>query len=186
MANIGFSVRIDARPLQALVGDAKARNLTLKAVRAGIKVLVAPAKAGAPRRKGSGALKAAQGWRAGKGRRGKTISWGVQGARVRVERMFKGRVVKPHKYDHLVQGGTRPHRLGKGEKLARLFRRRKGDVMAPGTKQDSGKMHPGSKPNPYRRRMFAMKKGAMAATIVRTLKQEIDKLLAKQAAKGTP
>jgi hypothetical protein len=186
MAEVGFKIRIDAGPIAAVVGDAKARNLTLKAIRAGIKVLVPPAKAGAPRRKGSGALKQAQGWRAGKGRKGKTVSWGVQGARLRVEKTFKGKVVKPHKYDHLVQGGTRPHRTGKGEKLARLFRRRTADVMVPGTSQSSGGMHPGAKPNPYRRRVVQSRRGQMGAAIVRTLRDEIKKLLAKQAARGVP
>lgn len=175
---IGLKIHIDVSPMVAVIGAAKSRNLTLKAIRAGIKVLVAPARSAAPKRKGSGALKQAQGWRAGKGTRAKTVSWGVQGARVRVQKTFKGRVVKPHKYDHLVQGGSRPHRLGKGEKLARLFRRRTGDVMVPATKQASGGRHPGAKPNPYRRRVFQANKGRMGATIVRTMDAEIKKLIA--------
>lgn len=183
MAQIGFKIHIDVSPIVAVIGAAKARTLTLKAIRAGIKVLVAPARSAAPKRKGSGALKQAQGWRAGKGTRAKTVSWGVQGARVRVQKTFKGQTIKPHKYDHLVQGGTRPHRLGKGEKLARLFRRRTGDVMVPATKQTAGGRHPGAKPNPYRRRVWQAKKGAVGATIVRTLRDEIQKSLASQAAK---
>lgn len=184
MAEVGFKLRIDAAGLIAVVGEARARTLTLKAIRAGIKVLLAPAKSAAPKRPGSGALRQAQGWRAGKGRRGKTISWGVQGARVRVEKMFKGRVIKPHKYDHLVQGGTRPHSLSKGAKLSRLFKRRTMDVMVPGRGQESGRKHPGAKSNPYRRRVVQSHRGQMGAAITRNLRDEIQKLLVKQAAKA--
>ena len=64
----GVLVRVDAARRE----DAPAGE---KGVRAGIKVLLPPARAGAPKR--SGALKQAQGTKAKKGRKGKTLAFAV-------------------------------------------------------------------------------------------------------------
>jgi HK97 gp10 family phage protein len=61
-----------------------------------------------------------------------------------------GRVVKvggrdqyrnPVKYDHLVEGGTKPHSLSKGSRLAKRGKAATG--------QGTGKKHPGAKPKPF-------------------------------------
>jgi hypothetical protein len=172
------TVETDTRGLSAVVGEAKTRNICLKGVRAGIKVLVGPAKAGAPKR--SGALKQAQGYKAAKGRKGKTIAFGVQGARSSAQRTYKGKVVKPGKYDHLVQGGTKPHRLGKGEKLATQRIGKLADVFKPGTSQSSGERHPGAKPNPYRKRAFQAVKDQIGQAVNTAMGEEVQKIIARQ------
>jgi hypothetical protein len=177
-----MKVELDTRGFQGVVTEAQSRGMTLKGVRAGIKVLIAPAKAGAPRR--SGALKAAQGYKAAKGRKGKTIAYAVQGARVAAQRTYRGKTVKPGKYDHLVQGGTRPHRTGKGEKLAREAIRKFATVFKPGTSQTTGGMHPGAKPNPYRKRAFQTVKAVMTAAVSKAMGDELRRVLAREAAKA--
>lgn len=178
---IGMKVEVDVRGFQGVVSTAQTRSITLKGVRAGIKVLVGPAKAGAPKR--SGALKQAQGYRAAKGRKGKTIAFAVQGAKVATTKTYKGRTVKPGKYDHLVQGGTRPHRLGKGEKLSRTVSTKAADIFKPGTAQTSGGRHPGAKPNPYRRRAYQAHKDAIGAAVQKAMSDDLNKVLAREAAK---
>lgn len=178
---VGMKIEVDVRGFSSLISAVQTRTVTLKAVRAGIKVLIGPAKAGAPRR--SGALKQSQGSRAAKGRKGKTIAFAVQGARNAVQKTYKNRVVKPGKYDHLVQGGTRPHRLGKGEKLAREAIAKFGTAFKPGTSQTTGGMHPGAKPNPYRKRAFAAVKDRVAAEINRVAGLELQKIIDKAGAR---
>jgi hypothetical protein len=177
MPPVGMKVEIDTRGFQGIVSEAKSRNVTLKGVRAGIKVLVGPAKGGAPRR--SGALRQSQGYRAAKGRKGKTIAFAVQGARKAFEKTYKGRRTVPGFYDHLVQGGTRPHRLGKGEKLERFDARKTADVFKPGTSQTTGGVHPGAKPNPYRRRAYQSNKDQIGRAVLQTMGVELQKILAK-------
>lgn len=180
---VGMKVEIDVRGIASVLSAVQTRQVTLKGVRAGIKVLVGPAKAGAPRRKGSGALKQSQGYKAAKGRKGRTISYAVQGARVAVQKTYKGRVVKPAKYDHLVQGGTRPHRLGKGEKLARAAIAKFKTAFKPGTSQTTGGMHPGARANPYRKRAFNAVKGQVAAAMNKAVGDELQRLIAKAQTK---
>lgn len=181
MAGVGMKVELDTRGFQGVISEAQSRNMTLKGVRAGIKVLVGPAKAGAPRR--SGALKAAQGSKAAKGRKGKTIAYAVQGARAKYQKTYRGRAVKPGKYDHLVQGGTRPHRLGKGEKLAREAIQKFATVFKPGTAQATGGMHPGARANPYRKRAFEAVKAAISAAVSKAMGDDLRRVLAREAAK---
>lgn len=183
MANppVGLVTKVDVSGITGFVSEAKTRNITMKGLRAGIKLLVPAARANAP--KATGTLKRAQGYRVAKGRRGKTISFAVQGAKKKYESKVGKVVHKPMKYDHLVQGGVRPHRLGKGEKLDRVRVTRSSENFVPGTAQTAGGMHPGVKPNPYRRRAFDSTKDEMCRTIAREMVKEFERVVAKQAVK---
>jgi hypothetical protein len=177
---IGGTVKVDVSGAMALLSEAKQRRVTLKGVKAGAKLLKLAARSEAPARPGSGALQQAQGVKAEKGRQGKTISFAVQGARKNVVRMVRtGRSKKPQKaipalYDHLVQLGTRPHATRKGSRLT------KGKKAAVG---QIGSAHPGAKANPYRRRAWARVKGEAGRVTLEAMAAELQKVLAKQAAK---
>lgn len=179
---VGLKVQVDTSGISGVVSEAKTRNITMKGLRAGIKSLVPASRAGAPQR--SRALKQAQGYRVAKGRRGRTISFAVQGAKAKYQKTYKGKVVKPGNYDHLVQGGTAPHRLGKGEKLSRLRVTKSSENVQPATSQSTGGRHPGAKPNPYRRRAYEAKKDEMGRTIAAAMVAEFERVVAKEAAKG--
>ena len=183
MMPIGSRVTVDTSGLDGLVSEAKKRSITLKAVRAGIKVLVPAARANAPRRPGSGALKQSQAYRAAKGRKGKTIAFAVQGARKNKEKVYKGKVIKPGSYDHLVQGGTRPHRTGAGEKLSRFVTLVNSTKAIPGTSQSTGRRHPGAKANPYRRRAFESRQQAVIAATEAKAGEELQKEIERQASR---
>jgi hypothetical protein len=181
-------VAIDASGIDAVLSEAKKRNITLKGAKAAGKVLKVAARGQAPKR--SGATKRAQDVKAAKSKKGGTISYAVQGVRRKFSVTFtpKGRRkperVVPEKIDHLIQLGTRAHSLSKG---ARLARTRKGVTTAE-TGQDTGKKHPGAKPNPYRQRAWESVKGvAMDAAMnamAQATQKEIDRLAAKIAAKA--
>lgn len=161
---VGTRVVIDTKGIREVVSEAQTRGITLKGVRAGIKILLPVAKAGAPKRPGSGALKQAQGTKAVRGRKGKTGSYAIQGAKTKVQKTVKvkgtnkPRIAIPAKYDHLVQGGTKPHMVGK-------------------------RKHPGAKPNPYRKRAYEATKSEIGDVVAKTMAQETQKVIAKAAAK---
>lgn len=180
-------VKIDVSGITELVSKAKSRSITLKGVRAGMKKFLPLARAGAPRRPRSGALKQSQGVKAAKGRKGNTISYAVQGAKTGFEKMVtpkgkhKPQRTVPEFYDHLVMGGTKPHRLGKGESLGRLSKRGRKAVIR--TAQVKGGMHPGTRPNPYRRRAWEAAKDYIGAETNRVMAVEIQSEMAKQSAR---
>lgn len=184
---ISAKVTTDVSGMLSLVKKAKARSITLKGVRAGAKVLLKAVRPRTPRRKRSGALRQAQGVKAAKGRKGKTISFAVQGARVKVQKFVKldgyrtPQKVVPANYDHLVQGGTRQHRLGKGEKLERIAVGRRRSVK--GTGQIAGGLHPGAKKNPYRRSTYEAVKDQVGRVMNATMGTELQKEIAKENAK---
>ena len=155
---VGTRAVVDTSGIRDLVTAAQFRSITLKAVRAGVKVLLPVAKAGAPRRPGSGALKQSQGTKAVKGRKGRTGSYAVQGAKAKTQKIVKGKIVKPGKYDHLVQGGTKPHMVGK-------------------------KKHPGARPNPYRKRAYETVKGTIGDVMTGVMAVEVQKEIAKNSAR---
>lgn len=161
---VGTRVVIDTKGIREVVSEAQTRGITLKGVRAGVKVLLPVAKAGAPRRPGSGALKQSQGTKAVRGRKGKTGSYAIQGAKAKIQKSVKvkgsgkPRLAIPAKYDHLVQGGTKPHMAGK-------------------------RKHPGAKPNPYRKRAYEATKDTIGAAIATTMAAETQKVIAKAAGK---
>ena len=152
----GFA--LDLSGLAALKTAAQQRAVTLKGVKAGAKLVQAAAKARAPKR--SGALKQSLGIKSKKGTRGKTLAFAIVGARTKVRKMVKpARGTKkvlavPAKYSHLVEKGTKPH---------------------------GG--HPGAKPNPFLRPGFDQVKGQAAAAGMQAMSVEIQRLIAKEAAK---
>jgi hypothetical protein len=179
MDGIGGTVVTDVSGAMNTLSIAKQRSITLKGVKAGAKILKLAARSAAPKRQGSGALQQAQGVKASKGRKGLTISFAVQGARRKVVKMVKlaGRKksikVIPGLYDHLVEGGTKPHHLFKS-KVVRLIHKALGSKM---------NMHPGAKANPYRLRAWNMVKDEAGAETLRVMGEELRKVLAKQKAK---
>lgn len=167
---LGVSVQVDTSPIPASMSDLQTRSITLKAVRAGIKIVQSRVKAEAPRKRRH--LQRAQGTVAKKGRKGKTIALAVQGAKTKYirTRPSGGRAksgkakVWPAKYDHLVIGGTKPHGVRKG-----------GGTLA--------KKHPGGRANPYRRRAYDSVSGQVNAEMLRVTGIEVQKMLAKNEAK---
>jgi hypothetical protein len=132
-------------------------------------------------------LKQAQGVKAAKGtRRNTTAAFAVQGARKKVDKVVKlpGRKkavrVVPAFYDHLVQLGTRPHSVSKGERLGRDATRRRRAVVR--TAQ-AGKKHPGARANPYRQRAWLAIKNAAARAVVAAMAAATQKEIARKAAK---
>lgn len=181
------SVKVNTEGFNVLISEAKKRRVTLKGVKAGIRVLQGAAKAQAPYRVRSRALKQAQGVKAKTGSKGKTVSFAVQGARRRVVKFVKLRgyrtpqKVVPANYDHLVQGGTKPHRLGTGETLGRIAKGRRKAIKA--TSQTTGGQHPGTKANPYRMRAYRQVKGQIEKVVNLAMRQELNVIVHKQAAK---
>ena len=151
---------LDLSPLKALAKDSQKRAVTLKGVRAAAKVVQSAVKARAPKRDRSGALKQSIGQKSAKGKKGKTLAYAVIGARKKVAKMVpvgrSGRKVKavPSKYAHLVEKGTKPH----------------GN-------------HPGSAPKPFLRPGFESVKKQAGEAALRVMADEIQKSLAKAAAK---
>lgn len=174
-------VKTDLEVVRLLVGDLKARGVTLAGARAAARLLVRAAKAAAPVK--SGALRKAQGFRAKKGTKGRTVSYAVQGARAKLAyavtrpgRRTPQKAV-PALYDHLVELGTRPHAVGKGSRLFRADGKR---VKGAGTR--AGGRHPGAKPNPYHARSWAAVKGGAGEAALAAMSREIGKLLARERA----
>lgn len=173
--------------IQFLAGEAKKRTVTLAGAKAAGKILKGAARSAAPRRKGGGggSLKQAQGVRAQKGKKGLTVSFVVQGAKKKFEKVIKrkGRNkptrVVPAFYDHLVQLGTRPHRTGKGESLGRDATKRRKAVLR--TAQKTGGRHPGTAAYPYRKWAWETVKGPASAAALVAMGAMVRKLIARQA-----
>jgi hypothetical protein len=174
---IHAEIEVDYSGLRGLTTVAKERSVTLKAVKAGAKLVQAQAKANAPRRKGGGALRQSQGVKAVKGKVGKTIAIAVIGARKKVEKMFRrgrrsNRVV-PANYSHLVNRGTRAHTIGKGSKLGR-----NGKVA----KAQTGGTHPGAKASHYLDNAWESTQARATAAAMQVMTVEIMKAIGKAAA----
>lgn len=158
MANKRAALGLDLSGLAAIRGVARKRAITLKAVKAASRIVQPAAKAGAP--KESGAMAQSIGTKAVKGTRSKTGALAVIGARVKVRKLVKrGRGGKrvlavPAKYLHLVTGGTKPHGS-----------------------------HPGSRPNPFMLSAFSATKGRALDAARSTLAAEIQKVIAREAAR---
>lgn len=176
---LGVSVHIDTSGIGIAMSETQSRSATLKAVRAGIKVIQPVAKGLAPKR--FGALKTAQGTKAVKGRKGKTGSFALQGARSKYKRFRKGKKIVPAFYDHLVIGGTRPHSIRKGSKLARtrVSKRTGKSKTSAEVGQGVGKPHPGSRKNAYRLRAYRATRSAVMREMKRVMGIELQKILYK-------
>jgi hypothetical protein len=173
-------VTIDTSGFQALASPARLRAVTKKGVTAGARLIRDDAKARAP--KVSRALAAAIGVKAEKGRRGKTLSYALVGARKKVVKMVTrpGRKTPvkavPAFYLHMVEGGTRPHGVTKGDRIAR-----KGKATA--AVGQKGRMHPGAHPMPFLESAFASRKDAAGQKAMEVMGAEVQKEIAKAAAK---
>lgn len=174
MAGVRVKIEADVSGIAALASAAKERAVTLKAVKAGAKIVAAAAKANAPRRKGKGGggLKQSIGVKAVKGTRGKTLALAVIGPRKKVVRDIpRGKKTVrsvPAFYAHLVEKGTAPHSTTKGAKRKKA---------GPGR-------HPGTKPKPFLAPAFETNKAAVAAAVEKELAAGVEKELAKAAAKA--
>lgn len=185
---IGILVQVDTSPIPAILSEMESRTITLKAVRAGVKKIVPVARSMAPKRLGH--LKRAQGYKAAKGKKKKTVSYGVQGVKTKYHKLVKAgrrasasqRRVVPAFYDHLVLGGVRPHSIRKGSQLGRADAR-PGTQKAATIGQGTGKPHPGHKANPYRRRAYQAVAAEVNKEMLRVMALEIPKMLAKHHAK---
>jgi hypothetical protein len=192
---IRAAIEVDYSGLRALgVAVTKERAITLKAVKAGARIVQAQAKANAPRRKGKGggALQQAQGVKAVKGTVGQTVALAVIGARKKVVRMIpRGRKtirVVPAFYAHLVDQGTKAHAVGKGERLGRsgkvaTFGRKKGQTVgAVARTAQAGGMHPGTKATKFLERAWQSTQAQAAAAAEKVMAAEVNKAMAKAAA----
>jgi HK97 gp10 family phage protein len=178
MAVVASRTVVDLSGLESVASAAKTRGMALKAVKAGAKLIVAAAKARAPRRKRSGALKQSLGIKPAKGTRGKTAAYAVIGPRKKTVKFVPvgrgGRTVKavPAFYAHLVEGGTKPHALAKGSRLARGKR-------SAVVKSGAGGRHPGARAKPFLRPAFDSTVERAIAAAEAALAAELAKVLAK-------
>lgn len=162
--------------LSGLAGfkPAKARQITLKAVRAGAKLVQATAKQNAPRK--SGVLKQSMGIKAIKGNRGKTLAMAIIGARKSVSKMVKrGRGNKlfravPAFYAHLVEKGTQAHSIRKGSKIGRKGKPSVGQQVI---------AHPGAKAKPFLGPAWETTRDRAISTGMAVMSAEIFKAIAK-------
>lgn len=174
---LGVRVEIDISGIGIALDELQTRTATYKAAAAGVKLMNRGAKALAPKR--TGALRMAQGTKAKKGRKGKTVSFAVQGAKTKYKRMVKGKRIIPAYYDHLVIGGVKPHGIRKRSRLGRWVRGK----WRPPRGQGIGKPHPGARANPYRHRAYTGLHGEIEEVMKEALAVEVVKLLAKAHAK---
>lgn len=81
----------------------------------------------------------------------------------------------PAFYAHLVEGGTKPHAVGKGSKLGR---KGKADVG------QTGKKHPGAKAQPFLKPAFESTKAEAAGAALAVMGEGISREIARVAAKA--
>jgi hypothetical protein len=168
MATNSVKIELDLSGLQGVATVAKQRAITRKVAMKMARVIKPAVKAEAPKR--TGTLKQAIWAKATKGRKGKTISFAVVGARKAVRRKVtvKGvagrgtfsELAVPFNYQNLVALGTKPHSLTKG---------------------GGGKSHPGARANNFLRRGYESKKSEAAAEGQRVASEEFRAVIAKQS-----
>ncbi len=179
-AGVGIrSVLLDLSGLDAVKSTAKKRTISLKAVKAGAKLVQAAAKAKAPRRKvDGGGLQQSIGIKPAKGTRGKTLAFCVVGPRLKVVRQVRqGR--KTYKYvpaniAHIVERGAKPHSIKRGSALGRRG------------KKDTGQgthTHPGAKPHPWLAPAWEEQKNKAGEVAAQVLAAETQKAIEKAAVK---
>lgn len=185
---LGISVKVDTSAIPGFIDEMKKRNVALRAVRKGIKIVLPIARSMAPKKLGH--LKRAQSVKAVKGKKTKTGAYALQGARTKYVKIVPAgsrsksgtRRVVPAFYDHLVIGGARPHVIRKGSQLGRTqdtYKIRQRATIGQGT----GKPHPGTKPNPYRMRAWRSVEEQVQQVVAEQLAVETQKELDKAAAK---
>jgi hypothetical protein len=183
VANSRVGLTLDLTPLLAIKSEAQRRSITLKAVKAAAKIIAPAAKARAPRQnvRGGGGLRQAIGIKAIPGRKGKSTALCVVGARMRVVKMIRPprgtKLVKqiPGAIAHLVEKGTAAHSISRGASRGRGNPRK-------ATSHPIN--HPGARPHPFLAPAWAASHAAALDAARKVLAEEIQKRLAKQAAKG--
>lgn len=164
---IRADVAVDTSGIREVAKLSQQRTATLKAVKAGGKLVVAAAKARAPRRpgRGGGGLRQAMGMKPVKGTRGKTLAYVVVGARKKVVKQVpvgtSGRTRKhvPAYIAHIVEGGAKAHPLNGGR-------------------------HPGAKADPFLGPAYDATKAKAMAEAQRVLGDETQKLIDKAAVRA--
>lgn len=175
MAIIRTKIDADISGIEKLDKAIAQRRATLKAIRAGAKIVQRSAKSAVARQ--SGALRQSLGIKGAKGKRGKTIAYAVIGPRKKVRKLVKRKgsrrpvLAVPAYYAHLVERGTRPHAIGKGSKLAR-----RGKAGSAG-----GAQHPGTRARPFIGPAYTSNRPSIARAIQDALAVEIEKEIAKAA-----
>jgi HK97 gp10 family phage protein len=179
VALVKTAIVADMSAARQLGGTAFLRRVTLKGAKAAANLVAPRARAAAPRRKGSGALRQSIGVKAEAGKK-RTGAIAVVGARKKVVKTVpRGKkTVKavPAFYAHLVEKGTKAHSLGKGAKLGRKGK--------PTVGQDAGKKHPGAKPEPFLGPAWEAVKDQAGAAATAAIGAEVQKEIAKRAAKA--
>ena len=98
---------------------------------------------------------------------------GIVGIEHSVQGMWKGRRRIPWFYGHLVEGGARPHALGRSSRLERKSKNK--EFIGPGKKgKQKGAMHPGSKKFPFMRPAVELNMSLMEQTFKNTLDDAIN------------
>lgn len=168
-----FKILDDPAKKMAELTVAVQKQILRKAVRAGAKAPREAAKQDAPKR--LGVLGQSISVKIGTNKRDKSV-YAVIGPRrgVRGQRPTGTGAagVRPSKYAHLVEFGTRPHSLAKGDKLARRKQAAKQTA--------AGKKHPGAKANPFLERAYRQTAAAAKAAMIAVIEAEIKKKLAKR------
>lgn len=170
-AELRFKILDDPFPKILDLKRGVKNQILRKAVRAGANVPIPPLKADAPKR--SGALARSFSIKIGTTKKG--VVYGVIGPRRGVlgQRSHGARstAIRPSAYAHLIEFGTKPHSLTKGDKLAR---RGKAANQTAG-----GRQHPGTKPNPFMQRAYRDTAEYARAKMAEIIRAEVAKKLAK-------
>lgn len=169
---------LDLSPLDALRKFSQQKAATLKAVRAGGKILQQAVKVRAPKRvtKGGGGLKQSIGLKAAPGKRGRSLALAVVGARKKVVKLVvppRGKTPRksvPAYYAHLVEKGTAPHAIQKGSR--RVARRGNSATSHP-------IQHPGARPNPFLAPAWHAAQREAIEAMSRVLAEAVAAILAK-------
>jgi hypothetical protein len=101
------------------------------------------------------------------------VAFGVVGPDRGVTGVYEGRKVWPQKYFHMVEYGTRPHRIGKGSTLLQANKPNLKEVQ-------QGYKHPGAKAFKPLARAAASSQSQAALAYAQAVRTELAKLNSKQ------
>lgn len=185
-ARIGIKVDDPERLLRLLDGinDKVRQSIAVKALDAAARPILRQAKALVPKRYGalrqslgvlkrrySGAVAVVIGPRRG------------LKSKLRSGLANKGIRVEPANYAHLVEYGTRPHRTTKGSNIDQYrttvdrFGKATTRLAKKAQGQDSGNVHPGSRPKPFLRPAVDANKQNVKGILERVIAEEFDRLV---------
>jgi hypothetical protein len=101
------------------------------------------------------------------------VAFGLVGPDRSLTGMYEGRKAWPQKYVHLLEYGTRPHRIGKGSTLSRADKPNRKEVQ-------QGYKHPGAKAFKPLARAAASSQSQAALAYAQAVRTELAKLNSKQ------